>query len=113
MLETKIEELTSAVYMLNNTMKALGESLRAEHANPQMATYVEAAKATQEEVVEKPVEKTISHDEVQGIIMKIMRADRSKKPAITALLAEYGASLLKEVPAEKLGEVCSKLEEIA
>lgn len=105
MLETKIEKLTKAIEALTAAIEA--QQNQAEQLkNDVLLTSNEA---------EQPEEETppaTTHEEVKDLCLKISRADRSKKPAIKALIGEYGATVVTQVAAESLAELKVKLEEL-
>ncbi len=122
MLETEIKKLTAAIEALTAVIEV--------QQNPQMESPLDepeqpnvepmnpnaAHEALFKEVApkaEKPKAKTspaITHEEVKELCLKISRADRSKKPAIKALIAEYGANVVTQVATESLAELKAKLE---
>lgn len=111
MLETKIEKLTKAIEALTaviETQQNQAEQLK----NDVLLTSNEADEGVTP-TLPPTSPPTISHEEVKDLCLKISRADRSKKPAIKALLGEYGANVVTQVPAESLAELKTKLEELA
>lgn len=54
----------------------------------------------------------ITHEDVQQLCLKIVRTDRSKKADLKRILGEYGAALVADVPADKLQEIKTKLEQV-
>lgn len=66
----------------------------------------------EEPVVEQPV-SSVSVDALQTRCLELTRIDRANSPKIKAIIASYGASVLKDIPADKLGEFAAKLEELA
>jgi acyl-CoA synthetase (NDP forming) len=101
MLETEIKKLTKAIETLTAVMEAQGVAVEQPKAEEQLE---------QPKAEEPKAEPTVTHDEVKDLCLKISRADRLKKPAIKAVLSEYGAKTVAQVAAESLGELKSKLE---
>lgn len=111
MLETKIEKLTKAIEALTKAIEA--QQPKAEQPKVEQPK-VEQPKAEQPKA-EQPKEETpsppaITHEEVKDLCLKISRSDRTKKPAIKALLGEYGANVVTQVATESLAELKAKLE---
>lgn len=107
MLETEIKKLTAAIEAL--TAKIEAQQPKTEEPLP----LVESLAASSEAKAEQPKEETpptITHEEVKELCLKISRADRSKKPAIKALISEYGANVVTQVAVESLAELKAKLE---
>lgn len=105
MLETEIKKLTAAIEAL--TAKIEAQQPKTEEP------LVESLAASSEAKAEQPKEETpptITHEEVKELCLKISRADRSKKPAIKALISEYGANVVTQVAVESLAELKAKLE---
>ena len=69
-----------------------------------------AAKAEAAEA--EPVASNVSRDDLQAKCMSIVRADRKKRANVEAIIAEYGATLIRDVPEDKLAEVAVKLNEL-
>ena len=113
MLETKIEKLTKAIEALTAVIEA-----QQNQAEQPKNDVLLTSKENEQPKAERPKEETppppaITHEEVKDLCLKISRADRSKKPAIKALIAEYGATVVTQVAAESLAELKTKLEGLA
>jgi len=110
-LEAKIEKLTAAVESLTErlhsmeAMVAIPPSAPAEPSAPSRDDLEAAAKEGQAKS-----EPQVTHEQVQQLCLKIVREDRSKKPKLKEILGQYGASLVQDVPQEKLAELKAKLE---
>lgn len=119
-LENKIEELTKAVNLLTQAILERDISELADNiAAPTKPIEPEVIKAevaeTKKAVKDKPKAKKESNDkvtaeDVQAVCMALVRKDTAKKAPIVALLNEYGAKTVGQVPAEKLAELKTKLE---
>ena len=105
MLETKIDKLTKAIEALTAVIEA--QQPKAEQ--PKNDVLLTSKEVEQPKVEES---KDITHEEVKDLCLKISRADRSKKPAIKALISEYGATVVTQVATESLAELKAKLEEL-
>jgi hypothetical protein len=106
MLETEIKNLTAAIERLIETLdkKQLTLGLDAPAEQP-------VAEADQSVVEAPKVEQdTPSVDSLQQRCLEITRIDRANSAKIKDIIAEYGAALLKDIPADKLGEFSIKLE---
>lgn len=108
MLETKIEKLTKAIEALTAVIEA--QQNQAEQPKNDVLLTSNEVEQTKEET---PPQKTTTHEEVKDLCLKISRADRSKRPAIKALLGEYGANVVTQVAVESLAELKTKLEVLA
>ena len=95
-LEAKIETLTAAIVDLTDRLTAIESS------------PVDSAK-TEEEVPATP-EQSITREEIQSMCLAIVRDDRNKKTAIKKTLSTFGATLVKDVPADKLSDLKTELE---
>lgn len=106
MLETEIKNLIAAIERLTEAVDKNQLSLQLEA--PTAEPVVEA----EQPVVEAPkVEQdTPSVDSLQQRCLEITRIDRANSAKIKDIIAEYGAALLKDIPADKLGEFSTKLE---
>lgn len=95
-LEAKIETLTAAIVDLTEMLSAVE------------STPVDSENAEQE----KPAapEKSITREEIQSMCLAIVRDDRNKKAAIKETLGTFGATLVKDVSADKLGDLKTALE---
>lgn len=105
MLESEIKKLTKAIEAL--TVVIEGQQNQAEQQKNAVLLTSNDAEQPEEETP-----PTITHEEVKQLCLKISREDRSKKPAIKALLGEYGATTVLQVAAESLAELKTKLEEL-
>jgi len=101
MLETEIKNLTAAIQLLTDAVN-----------KNQPTSQPEAPAAEPAPVVEIPV-ATANVDGLQSRCLELTRIDRANSAKIKAIIASYGASVLKDVPADKLGELAAKLEELA
>ena len=128
MLETKIEKLTKAIETLTAAIEAQNDvSLpgnQAEQSKNDVSLtgnegFIKEIGEVQKQQDITPASKcikvrtapsTTTHEEVKDLCLKISRSDRTKKPAIKALIAEYGATVVTQVAAESLGELKAKLE---
>ena len=95
-LEAKIETLTAAIVDLTDRLTAIESS------------PVDSAK-TEEEVPATP-EQSITREEIQSMCLAIVRDDRNKKTAIKKTLSTFGATLVKDVPVDNLGDLKTELE---
>lgn len=110
-LETEIKNLTVAVNALIEVLK--------DKAHAAVTTTV-AATPVEEEPKKEAAPTPINNDqdvpsrqELIDLCMSIVKADRSKGAMIKALLATYNdAKTVNGVPADKLGELQSKLKGI-
>ena len=102
MLENKIDKLTKAIEALTAAIEAQQNQAEQPKNDVSLTGNGETP----------PSETLITHEEVKDLCLKISRADRSKKPAIKALIAEYGATVVTQVAAESLAELKAKLEEL-
>ena len=116
MLENKIDKLTKAIEALTAAIEA--QQNQAEQPKNDVSLTGNQAEQPKNDVSltgngeTPPSETPITHEEVKDLCLKISRADRSKKPAIKALIAEYGATVVTQVAAESLAELKAKLEEL-
>ena len=95
-LEAKIETLTAAIVDLTDRLTAIESS------------PVDSAK-TEEEVPATP-EQSITREEIQSMCLAIVRDDRNKKAAIKKTLGTFGATLVKDVPVDNLGDLKTAVE---
>ena len=127
MLETKIEKLTKAIEALTAAIEAQQNQAEQPKNDVLLTSKEDFIKEIGEvqkqqditpaskgiKVKTAPPPPAITHEEVKDLCLKISRADRSKKPAIKALIAEYGATVVTQVAAESLAELKTKLEGLA
>lgn len=113
-LEAKIEKLTNAVESLTERLHSMEALVAIPPSEPQAPNRDDLEQAAKEESAKaKPEQKSepaVTHEQVQQLCLKIVRDDRSKKPTLKQILGEYGASLVQDVPEEKLPELKAKLE---
>ena len=124
MLESEIKGLKEEVALLREAIRVLTYAMGNNGQAPTMP--IEAADKVEVSNVEdkdapvfpdadaelKESAPTITADDVQTLCMTIVRKDRSKKTKVKELIAEFGASLVKDVPADKLPDLKAKLEAI-
>lgn len=77
---------------------------------PKAKAKVKAEPAPEPEA--EPVPSNVSRDDLQAKCMSIVRADRKKRASVEAIIAEYGATLIRDVPEDKLAELAAKLNEL-
>lgn len=104
-LENKLTELTAAIERLIDALD-----------KKQLTLELDAP--VEQPVVEEPSTPAVevgapSVDALQTRCLELTRIDRANSPKIKAIIATYGAAVLKDVPADKLGELAAKLEELA
>lgn len=105
MLETKIENLTSAIERL---IEALGNN------QPQAEPAVEPkAKAPKAKAAAPTPPPTVNVDALQGRCLDLTRINRANGDKIREIVASYGVNLLKDIAPESLEEFAAKLEELA
>ena len=113
MLEQEIALLREEIALLREALQAFGQTLN--QPTPQVtkaeAPKVEApkaeapkaeapkAEAPKAETPKAETPKGPVMDDLQGLCMQIVRADRSKKDAVKATIAKYGAETLVGVAA--------------
>ena len=106
MLETEIKNLTAAIKLLTDALDKNHPVAQAETPEPSPVPEL-IVKAP-----EPPKWPSANVDVLQARCLEITRIDRANSPKIKAIIASYGASVLKDVPADKLGELAVKLEEL-
>lgn len=105
MLETKIEELTKAINTLIQTMQAV------QHPGETPTPKVQ----------DKPVEETSAQEPqadaeeytpeaLQALALRASRADKANKDKIKDIMKGYGATLMKDVPKDKLPELADAIK---
>lgn len=95
MLETEIKNLTAAIKLLTDAL---------DKNHPAAQPKAEAP------VAEEP---TVNVDSLQQRCLELTGVDKSNSPKIKAIIASYGGRLVKDIPADKLGDFAAKLEELA
>ena len=114
MLESEIKGLKEEVALLRETIQVLISAMGHNGQAPAMPAEAgdagDAAEDTAAPVSSGAEPATTTADEVQTLCMTIVRKDRSKKTKVKELIAEFGAPLVKDVPADKLPELKAKLE---
>lgn len=97
MLETKIENLTTAIIALTERLDAL---------QPQEAP--EAVKVVEPEPTPEPAKETspaTTADDLRDMCLALTRSDRSNKDKIKALMADkYDAKVVKDIDPSKYDE---------
>lgn len=107
MLETEIQKLTKAIQLLT-------DAINANMAQVAPVPLVEQPTALAvEPVAEEPAAPSANVEALQTRCLELTRIDRANSPKIKAIIATYGAAVLKDVPADKLDELAAKLEELA
>lgn len=97
-LETKIDNLIVAIEKMTATLEKLYEPATSEQKSDPATTS--SAQAI-----------IVSAEELQSLCTKIVRADRNKKNAILAVLAEYnGAKLIADIDVAYYPAINAKLE---
>lgn len=140
MLETAIEKLHDALVAMTDSLerqtailqrfeemsKEAGRKSLAESAAKWEAEDLKVPEDIKAEIEDKPtpvadpepepelplVAATVSRDDLQAKCMSIVRADRKKRASVEAIIAEYGATLIRDVPEDKLAELAVKLNEL-
>ena len=111
-LEANILKLTNAVEALTERLHSMEAMVAIPPSAPAVEPVaVEAAPAVEPVAVEA-TPPAITHEDVQQLCLKIVRTDRSKKADLKRILGEYGAALVADVPADKLEEIKTKLEQV-
>lgn len=101
MLETEIKNLIAAIKLLTDALDKNQSIIQPEASVSELAPVIE---------INTP---SVNVDVLQARCLELTRIDRANSPKIKAIIASYGASVLKDVPADKLGELALKLEELA
>jgi hypothetical protein len=109
-LEAKIELLTRAIDKLNANMALLLTT----PANQVLTTeQVEAAPVvevkTEAPKVEKVEQVTITHNDLQSLILSKVRDNMDHKPTAKAILKEFGAAKVSDLSEDKLQAVYDKV----
>lgn len=95
MLETEIKNLTAAIQLLTDAVNKNQSIIQPKAEAP---------------VAEDP---TVNVDSLQQRCLELTGIDKSNSPKIKAIIASYGGRLVKDIPADKLGDFAAKLEELA
>ena len=109
-LEAKIELLTRAIDKLNANMALLLTT----PANQVLTTeQVEAAPVvevkTEAPKVEKAEQVTITHSDLQSLILSKVRDNMDHKPIAKAILKDFGAAKVSDLSEDKLQAVYDKV----
>lgn len=99
MLETEIKNLTAAIQLLTDAVNK---------NQPTAQPKVEAVHTTTAVETDAP-----SVDTLQQRCLELTGIDKNNSAKIKAIIASYGGRLVKDIPADKLGDFASKLEELA
>ena len=102
MLETEIKNLTTAIKLLTDALDKNQSAAQPEAPAP----------AAEPAPVVETNTPSVNVDVLQARCLELTRIDRANSPKIKAIIASYGAAVLKDVPADKLGELSVKLEEL-
>jgi hypothetical protein len=109
-LEAKIELLTRAIDKLNANMALLlttpaNQVLTSEQveATPVVELQTEAPKVEQDE------QPTITHNDLQSLILSKVRDNMDHKPTAKAILKEFGAAKVSDLSDDKLQAVYDKV----
>jgi len=104
MLETEIKNLTAAIQLLTEAV----------NKNQPQAPAAAPVPVVEEPKVEAPAAAaTANVDSLQKRCLELTTIDKSNSPKIKAIIASYGGKLVKDIPADKLDDLASKLEELA
>lgn len=93
-------------------IKAQIEDKPAPVADPEIKAKPKAKAEPAPKPKAEPVASNVSRDDLQAKCMSIVRADRKKRANVEAVIAEYGATLIRDVPEDKLNELAAKLNEL-
>ncbi len=100
MLETEIKNLIAAIQLLTDAVN------KNQAAAP--------VPVVEEPKIEAPAAApTANVDSLQKRCLELTTIDKSNSPKIKAIIASYGGKLVKDIPADKLDDFASKLEELA
>ena len=94
MLETEIKNLTAAIQLLTDAVNKNQSIIQPK---------AEAVDTT----------PTVDVDSLQQRCLELTTIDKSNSPKIKAIIASYGGRLVKDIPADKLGDFAAKLEYLA
>lgn len=124
MLETEIKSLREEVALLRKALEQFGQNFAAPAATPveqkkevtpppapkPAETPTKEPKPVAEPAAKSEAAPTVSRDDLQALCMAIVRADRSKREAIQAVIAKYDAKNLVSVKEEYLPALAKDLE---
>lgn len=102
-LESKIEELTKAVEALTALLNKQPVQLELPLVSETTLTMAQQEPATVE------VNTLINRSDLQTKCLDLVRKDRENKSKIKAILAVYNASVIADVPEDKLEELQAEL----
>lgn len=104
MLETKIEELTKAINTLIQTMQIV------QHLGETPTPKVED-KPVEEAPAQEPQADAEEYtpEALQALALRASRADKANKDKIKDIMKGYGATLMKDVPKDKLPELADAI----
>lgn len=100
-LETKIDQLTATITLLNETLNKMGA-----------LTVPVPAATEQTPVTSEASQDVLDYDDVKQQCLTIVREDRTKKASIRALLQDYGVKVVNKLTVEQLFEFNEKLGEL-
>lgn len=105
MLETKIEELTKAINTLIQTMQVV------QHLGETPTPKVED-KPVEEPPAQEPQADAEEYtpEALQALALRASRADKANKDKIKDIMKGYGATLMKDVPKDKLPELADAIK---
>lgn len=114
MLEDKIERLTEVMervcQLLEGGSPAFPKSREEIDAEQTAAEVAEELAQEKAEPEKAEVPKGVTHQDLQDMCMVMVREDRSLKASIKTALADFGATVLTDVPEDKLADLKTKLE---
>ena len=99
MLETEIKNLTAAIQLLTDAVNKNQSIIQPKTEAVDTTLAVEA---------DAP-----SVDTLQQRCLELTGFDKNNSAKIKAIIASYGGRLVKDIPADKLGDFAAKLEELA
>jgi hypothetical protein len=109
-LEAKIELLTRAIDKLNANMALI---LTTPASQVLTAEQVEAAPVvklqTETPKVEQAEQPTITHNDLQTLILSKVRENMEHKPTVKAILKDFKAAKVSDLPDDKLQAVYDKV----
>jgi len=113
MIEKKITDLTNAIERLIVTLDKSQTTPDVKHSEKSECFKTDAD--PKPIVVIPAVEinaPSVNINALQSRCLELTRIDRNNNGKIRAIIASYGGTVLKDVPADKLGELAAKLEEL-